>query len=124
MVYGVQGDQARCSINILHPIAIRIHPPIMLAPLLKREPADLPIRTPRIENKEHTIPIIIAGKIIGLLRMKRLNPTARASILVAIEKKNSMNPFEGSLVIFSSCLHNESKIILRPMTERMINAIQ
>lgn len=69
------------------------------------------------------IPIMIAGSVIDVSRKDKLRPTARASILVAMD--NITNTFRlEELAIFLEPKVNDSYIILIPTKAKSPNAIQ
>ena len=66
---------------------MRITPP--KTPIFSKKPPNLlPIYTPTKERKNVIIPMTIAGVIIETSRKDRLKPTAKASMLVAIDNIN------------------------------------
>lgn len=69
---------------------IRISPPIISLQFLRICPNLLPRKKPRLDNRKVTIPIIITGLIIGTLNNPKVIPTARASMLVAIESQENL----------------------------------
>ena len=74
-----------CSINIVNPIIIRILPPIIVEILsnLLRKFEDIELEVNVI--KKVTRNITNAGRRIDTPIMERENPTAKASMLVAME---------------------------------------
>jgi len=71
--------------RILDPIRIRISPPNISAYRLNFGPVFLPSRIPSIDAINVTNPIMKTGNKIFSIKVEKLNPTARASILVASE---------------------------------------
>ena len=66
------------------PIPMRIIPP--KTPIfLKKSPNFLPIYTPKNEREKVMIPMIIAGVTMETSKNDRLKPTAKASMLVAMD---------------------------------------
>jgi len=78
-----------CSNKILIPIEIRIKPPKISAPFLRIFPNKQPKYTEANDKTKVVIPIIIEGEKISILRRDKEMPTAKASILVAIDKNKS-----------------------------------
>src|SRR3990172_4050571 len=86
----------RCPTRILTPIPTRIAPPAISI----RLPAASPMRSPRCSpaavSAQATKPITTAGYQIPTRSTPRLNPTARASMLVATDRTISEAPRVGS----------------------------
>jgi hypothetical protein len=72
------------------------------------------MNTPNNERRKVMIPIMIADPIIDSSIKDRLNPTARASMLVATDKINKTLKLEELTNCFAS-LDSDSHIILNPM---------
>ena len=87
-------------------------------------PSFFPSLIPIKDNAPVIIPIIIAGYQMFTSRIARLNPTARASILVAMLSSIRVDPFDGSGEDFSSFLSKPEIIILTPTNPRRARATQ
>ena len=70
-------------------------------------PDFLPMNTPKNERKKVMIPIIKAGTAIDASIKDRLNPTARASMLVATDRTNKTLKLEELTTCFAP-LDNDS----------------
>ena len=65
------------------------------------------MKIPKNDRKKVIIPIIMAGITIEVSIKDRLNPTANASILVAMDKMNKTLRFEEQIILFDS-MENDS----------------
>jgi len=81
-------------------MAIKTRPPMACTLLSKNFPSLLPKLKPVKDNRNVTRPIAITGVVIDTLSKEKLNPTANASMLVAIERIYRTEAV--SLVSFSS----------------------
>ena len=79
------------------PIPFRIRPPTISIRFPKVAPMRLPIIRPTNERRELMIPIARLEVTMFTLTIARLNPTARASMLVAIASKTRVPPRDGSV---------------------------
>ena len=114
-----------CSSKIFNPIQIKIIPPISSAFDLNLSPNILPIFTPHIDIINVIIPIKATAGIIFTFRNAKVIPTAKASILVAIDNISiDLKLKSDSLISSSSSLLYASFIILIPIIANKINAIQ
>ena len=113
-----------CDIRILIPIKMRIIPPISSVLLPNKLLALLPRNTPKTEKTAQVIPIMILGSSIGFCNTPKLNPTARASMFVASDKRIRGNPFDGSLLKALPSLLKDPLIIRIPINDSSVNAIQ
>ena len=116
----------RCSLRMLHPISINIHPPIISARFPIFVPHFFPNSIPRNERKKVITPIKSAGIHIFDILAVSDTPTASASILVAIERmKTDFHPkvFLELCMFISEPFHPE-EAILPPIYVRRIKAIQ
>ena len=75
-------------INISEPINIKTTPPIISATVLYLLPKILPIFNPTSDSSKVTTPKINAATKIFTSANERDTPTARASMLIAIDKAN------------------------------------
>ena len=69
-------------------------------------------------------PIMMTGPAIAILRKANVRPTARASMLVAIERTISTGNARGSFLCSMASSLVDSYIILMPMNESRPNASQ
>ena len=72
--------------SILRPIAIKINPPTISILLPIMAPRLLPTRTARKDKNAVITPMITLGYQISNFNIARLNPMAKASMLVAIDR--------------------------------------
>lgn len=80
------------SISIFTPMAIKIRPPTISILFSNKCPIFLPIYTPVNDRMNVIKPIIIIGVMMGVFKMAKVTPMAKASILVATESMiNSFN---------------------------------
>ncbi len=83
-------------------MAIRIIPPkISILSGLKRLSLS-PRIAPANDSAKVAVPMIIIGVIMGAFRKAKLKPTAKASMLVAIDKIRSTQVFSGFVFLWAS----------------------
>jgi len=85
----------RCSVRILIPMPIKIRPPRISIFFSKKWPILLPVKTPTNDNTKVTAPMTRMGVIIEIFRRAKLMPTAKASMLVAMERTNRVGKVSG-----------------------------
>lgn len=112
-----------CSISMFTPIRNRMQPPVNSAFDLNLFPKKLPKINPIPEKINVVTPINIEEEIISTLRNENVMPMARASMLVATAIIDIFFT-EKSVKCSLSSFDNDSRIILNPIIERRINAIQ
>lgn len=103
-------------------MAIKAMPPKSSAPERKRHPKIRPILTPENERTKVTAAIIKEACRISTFKKPKETPAARASMLVATERGNIIEDLKDGSEGPSFFL--DSAIILMPIKERRINAIQ
>ena len=79
----------KCSNRILTPIKINIIPPASSALSLYLLPKIFPTKTPMAEIVNVVAPMIAMAGIISTFKNAKVIPTASASMLVAIARRNS-----------------------------------
>ena len=114
-----------CSMNIFNPITMRIIPPKISILRLRNIPILLPSVIPIIVKAAATNPIMTLGYHIATFSTPRLMPTAKASILVAIDRYSSVTPLVGSHGNSDfEPFPKASKIIFPPIKPKSVIAIQ
>ena len=100
-------------------------PPIIPADFSYFEPKTLPIFTPKTENRKVVKPMIITDDHNFTWIQAKETPTAKASILVAMAKRNMVLKSKEPLFSPSSFLPQmASRIILVPIRKSKPKAIQ
>ena len=79
-----------CCQRIRVPMTIKVNPPRISILPLQKVPARQPINTPASDNVKVVIPITNAGLTIATFNKDRLNPTDKASKLVASDNNRSI----------------------------------
>jgi len=104
---------------------IRIIPPIASARLPTSPPIFLPDRKPTAVAAKAMPPIVELASTILTSRNAKVNPTAKASMLVATDKVKRRMPFVISVDgVFPPLDRNDSQIILPPTSASKMKATQ
>ena len=115
----------KCSNRIFNPMRINIIPPIIPADLSYLEPKTLPIFTPKMEKTKVVRPMMSTDDHNFTWMQANETPTAKASMLVAIAKRNMVLKSNALLFSPSSFLpQTASRIMLAPMRTSSPKAIQ
>ncbi len=113
-----------CVKSIRSPIPIRISPPKTSTPLPIILPATNPSLVAIMERMKVMTPISIQANQMSTSNNEKLNPTAKASMLVAKLKVISVHPRVGSDMVFSANLSNQEATIRPPTIANKVNATQ
>lgn len=113
-----------CSISIFVPIMISMRPPAISILFSKRCPSLLPAKAPKKDNTKVIVPMMIIGVAMSILRIAKLRPTAKASMLVAIDRSNNTLGFNGLVSFSTASIFVASYIILQPIKAKSVKAIQ
>jgi len=89
---------------MLTPIRIKIMPPTISILFLKKRPNRLPRYIPKKDRENVIIPVVRAGATIEAFRKDKLRPTARASILVAMDNTNNIPKLSEPMTLLASFL--------------------
>ena len=115
----------KCSKSIFNPMRIRMMPPVIPADFSYLEPNTLPIFTPNTENRKVVTPMMSTDDQSWTCIQAKEMPTANASILVAMAKRNIvLKPSELLTDVTSSLFDRASRIMLAPIKASRPKAIQ
>ena len=89
---------------MLTPIMIKIMPPKISILFLKKRPNRLPRYIPKKDREKVIIPVVMTGATIETFNNDKLRPTARASILVAMDNTNNTPKLSEPMTFLASFL--------------------